>query len=51
VIERAVELEPSLKRAARPLASSAARQLLGDAAESDLPAADQKLLARLRAAQ
>ena len=50
-IERAVQLEPPLKRAARPLAAAAAQQLLGGMSVADLPAADQKLLARLKAAQ
>ena len=49
VIDSTIQLEPALRRDARKLAAAAERQLRGDAA--DLPAADQQLLARLKAAQ
>ena len=51
VIESALQLEPTLRRTAKPLASAAAQQLRGKTPDADLPAADQQLLARLKAVQ
>jgi hypothetical protein len=51
VIERALQLEPALRRSARTLASAAERQLRADASDNDLRSAEKQLLARLRAAQ